>query len=136
MNEKQMILLEQIKIEIKELMAISSSSNPDLTMFEIKYKKLKETLLSFIEHEENEVVKAQYEWKYKLIVAFETKPKGIDLVQLYYDKSIKPKASIKSKREFESSLRDAANHIEHDFKIFLLTIPIDSNTTQQDTYEI
>lgn len=136
MNDKQVLILDRMKVELKELMEISSSSKPDLIMFELKYKKLKEILLSFIEQEENEVIKTQYEWKYKLIVAYESKPKGINLVQLDYDKSIKPKASKKSKREFESSLRLAANHIEYDFKSFLLMIPTNSNTIEQETNEI
>ncbi|MEI7502779.1 MAG: hypothetical protein WCJ61_05805 [Paludibacter sp.] len=74
--------------------------------------------------------------KYNLIVAYESIPNGNNLVQLDYDKSIKPNASKKSKREFESSLRVAANHIEYDFNAFFLTIPIDSNITEQDTNEI
>lgn len=60
-------------------------------------------------------------------MAFESKAKGINMVRSNYEKSIKPKASVKSKDVFESSLIVATKHIAYDFDTLFNCIPENSS---------
>ena len=127
MEENKTKILETILTTLKELLEISKSCNRNFTSFENKYFNLKKQLALYIEKEDNESLKKCYLFEYRNILAFEAKAKGINTVRSNYEKSIKPKASVKSKAVFESSLIVAAAHIANDFDAFFHYIPENSS---------
>jgi len=126
MNEKQREILEKLKETLKVLVTKANANRPDFSDFEYTYNNLMTQLSYFIENEEDDKMKSSYEWSYDSIKSYGENGKGVYGVQCDYEISIKKSASKISKRRFEVSLRNAADHIEYDFNNFFQQIPKDT----------
>lgn len=118
MNNLQKEILEKTKEALNVLIVTSKTNNPDFNDFENDYNKLMTLLSDFIEKEVDKDLKSSYVWEYNSIEAYGKKGKGMFGVKSDYEKSIKKNASIKSKSVFETSLKNAAEHIASDFNTF------------------
>ena len=126
MNEKQKEILHEIKETLNVLATKPNACRPEFYDFENTYNKLVSQLSDFIKNEEDDKMSTTYEWSYNSIVSYGEKAKGVYGVRCDYETSIKKSASQISKRRFETSLRNAADHIEYDFKNFFQLIPTDT----------
>lgn len=127
MKNNKTKIIEIIKENLLELVDISNSYFPDIIQFELKYNKLMEYFVSYIDIEDNVSLIKNYKVICNQMKSYESRPSGIKTVRSNYNISIKPKASKKSKSKFEDSIRKAANHIQNDFNIFFDLIPKDDN---------
>lgn len=127
MKNNKTKIIEIIKENLLELVDISNSYFPDIIQFELKYNKLMEHFVSYIDIEDNVSLIKNYKVICNQMKSYESRPYGIKTVRSNYNTAIKPKASKKSKREFEDSIRIAANHIKNDFDTFFDLISKDDN---------